>query len=191
MKKSTVAIISVICTIAICVGVFLVTDYFSKRDGRTQESRELIVREELGADFVICEEKINGIIYVAFEFPNGRIGVTGFEPEGDKYKTSGLHSQYSNADVPNVHDVIWEYADIIFFNKPDLDYVELTYKVIDYNAKEIEVTERIEYEKEKQILYAKRPQYEEPIAMTFFDKNGKKYEFVDESEHPNGCYIKK
>lgn len=191
MKKATIAIISVVCTLAVCVGVFFVTDYFSKRDGRTRESRELIVREELGADFVICEEKINGIIYVAYEFPNGRIGVTGFEPEGDKYKTSGLHSKYSNADVPNVHDVIWENADIIFFNKPDLDYVELTYKVIDYNAKEIEVTERIEYEKEKQILYAKRPQYEEPIAMTFFDKNGKKYEFIDESEHPNGCYIKK
>ena len=189
MKKSTIVIISIICTLAVCVGAFLVADYFAKRDGRTRESRELIVREELGADFVICEEKIDGIIYVAFEFPNGRIGVTGFEQKGDKYKTSGLHSKYSNADVPNVHNVIWKYADIIFFNKPDLDYVELTYEVIDNKGEEIEVTERVNIE--KQIFCVDRPQYTEPISMTFYDKNGKKYEFVKESEHPNGIYIKK
>ena len=189
MKKSTVAIISVICTIAICVGVFFVTDYFSKRDGRTRESRELILQEEYDADFVIEEYKTEDAIYTAFECLNGRMGVAKFNLEKNKYRWGS--TRYADNDVPNVQKVLWEYADIIFFNKPDLDYVELTYKVIDYNAKEIEVTERIEYEKEKQILYAKRPQYEEPIAMTFFDKNGKKYEFVDESEHPNGCYIKK
>ncbi len=193
MKKSTIVIINVLCTLVVCIGAFLVTDYFAKRDGRTKESRELIVREELGADFVICEEKINGIIYVAFEFPNRRIGVTGFEQKGDKYKTSGLHSKYSNADVPNVIDEIIDgrRCDIIFFNKPDLDYVELTYEVIDYEGEEIEVTKYIEYEKEKQILRAERPQVSEPASITFYDKSGRKYEFVDESEYPNGCYIKK
>lgn len=190
MKKSTVAIISVICTLIICLSAYLVFDYSGKRDGRTRESRELILREELGADFVICEQKINGIIYVAFEFPNGRIGVVGFEQDGDRYKTSGLHSKYSNSDVPNVQDVIGEYADIIFLNKPDLSYVELTYEVIDIHGETVQVTNRLEFNGDR-ILYAKRPQYSEPISMTFYDLNGNEYAFIDESEYPNGIYIKK
>ncbi len=190
MKKSTVAIISVLLTLAVCLGVFLITGYFAKRDGRTRESRELILREELGADFVICEQKINGIIYVAFEFPDGRIGVVGFEQNGDRYKTSGLHSMYSNSDVPNVHKVIGEYADIIFLNKPDLSYVELTYEIVDNNGENIQVTNRLDFNGDS-ILYAERPQFSEPISMTFYDINGKEYAFVDESEYPNGIYIKK
>lgn len=191
MKKSTVAIISVICALAICIGGFFVTDYFSKRDGRTRESRELILREDDEADFVIEEYKTEDAIYTAFECLNGRIGVAKFNLEKNKYRWGSTH--YADNDVPNViYEIIdGKYCDIIFFNKPNLDYVELTYKVIDYEAKEIEVTKRIEYEKEKQILRAERSQVSEPASMTFFDKNGKKYEFIDESEYPNGCYIKK
>ncbi len=190
MKKQTVAIISILCTLVVCLSVYFVSNYFDKRDGRTRESRELILREELDADFVICEQKINGIIYVAFEFPNGRIGVAGFEEEGDRYKISGLHTKYSDSDVPNVNKVIWEYADIIFLNKPDLSYVELTYEVIDIYGKNVQVTNRLEFNGDR-ILYAERPQYSEPISMVFYDINGKEYAFIDESEYPNGCYVKK
>ncbi len=66
MKKSAVAIISVVCTLAVCMCAFLITDYFAKRDGRTRESRELIVREDCGADFVTCEEK-NDIKYLCLK----------------------------------------------------------------------------------------------------------------------------
>lgn len=191
MKKSTIAIISVICTLAVCVGAFFVTDYFSKRDGRTRESRELILREDDDADFVIEEYKTEDAIYTAFECLNGRIGVAKFNLEKNKYRWGS--TRYADADLPNViYEIVEEkYSDIIFFNKPNLDYVELTYKVINNKAKEVEVTERIYYEKENQIIYAERPQVSEPSAITFYDKNGKKYEFVDESEYSNGCYVKK
>ena len=189
MGKKSVAIISIICTLVVCLSVYFVSNYFDKRDGRTKESRELILTARKDVDFVICEQKINGIIYVAFELPNGRIGMTAFEEEGGKYKLSGW-TRYSNSDVPTVEKVLWEYADIIFLNKPDLSYVELTYEVIDIRGETVQVTNRLEFDGDR-ILYAERPQYSEPISMTFYDVNGKEYAFIDESEYPNGIYIKK
>ena len=190
MKKSTVAIISVICTIAICVGGFLINDHSTKRNGNTRESRELVLREDAEADFVIEEFKTDDLIFCAYELSNGRIGVAKFKAEDDKYRLSG--AKYADKDVPNVQLEIVDkkFCYIVFLNNSNLDYAEITYNVTTYSGKREDVVFKYEVD-DKLIICSESPQGGEPIGMVFYEKNGEKHEFTPNPDGTRESYVKK
>lgn len=190
MKKSTVAIISVICTIAICVGGFLINDHSTKRNGNTRESRELVLREDAEADFVIEEFKTDDLIFCAYELSNGRIGVAKFKAEDDKYRLSG--AKYADKDVPNVQLEIVDkkFCYIVFLNNSNLDYAEITYNVTTYSGKREDVVFKYEVD-DKLIICSESPQGGEPIGMVFYEKNGEKHEFIPNPDGTRESYVKK
>ena len=190
MNKKNITIISMIVLVAVCVSVFFYKDYSSKRNGKTFESRELILQEEYDADYLICEEKVDGYIYSAFELANGRTGLATFKEDNGKYRISMC--KFADEDVPVVRDDILneKYCYLIFLNQPNMKRVEVTYVVTTYLGTKENVT--FDYEiTDYSIICSERPQIQagEPISIVYYDTNGNEYRFV---EHPEmkTIYIK-
>lgn len=188
MKKKGIAIISIVVLAVVCISIFFYNNYSSKRNGKTFESRELIIQEKYDADYLICELKIDGNIYCGFELANGRTGLAKFAEKNGKY-TSGK-CRYENNDVPLVDmNVLNEkFCYLIFFNQPDMERVEVTYQVTTYSGTRENVT--FDYDiTDFEIICSESPQAGQPISIVYYDTNGNEYRFI---EHPETreMYIK-
>lgn len=190
MKKKSIAIIGIVVLVVVFVSIFFYKDYSNKSNGKTFESRELILQEKYDADYLICEEKIDGYIYSGFELANGRTGLATFKEDNGNYKASMC--KYADEDVPAVRmDILNEkYCYLIFLNQPNMKRVEVTYVVTTYSGTKENVT--FEYDiTDYAVICSERPQAEagEPISIVYYDTNGNEYRFV---EHPEmgEIYIK-
>ena len=181
MKKSYIAIISIIVVVAVCISILYYKDYSSKRNGKTFESRELILQEKHDADYLICEEKVDGVIFCAYELANGRTGLARFVEDNDRYRFS--QSKYANQDVPAVlMDVLNEkYCYLIFFNQPNMKRVEVTYEVTTFSGTREKVT--FDYNiTDYAVICSESPQAAQPISIVYYDTKGNEYRFVGHPE---------
>lgn len=188
--KSRKIIIIAIMILLISVSVFFYMDYSSKRNGKTFESRELILQEKYDADYLICEEKIDGYIFSGFELANGRTGLATFKEDNGKFKATMC--KYADDNVPAVRMEILngKYCYLIFLNQPNMKRVEVTYVVTNYLGTEENIT--INYDiTDHKIICSERPQKHsgQPIEIVYYDIKGNKHRFI---EHPEmrDVYIK-
>ena len=180
-KKNYILIISVILIMFVCVSVFFYKDYSHQRNGKTFESRELILQENYDADYLICEEKVDGVIFSGYELANGRTGLARFVEDNDRYRVS--QSKYANQDVPAVlMDVLnGKYCYLIFFNQPNMKRVEVTYEVTTFSGTREKVT--FDYDiTDYAVICSESPQAGQPISIIYYDTNGNEYRFVGHPE---------
>ena len=188
MKKKSIAIIGIVVLVVVCVSIFFYKDYSSKRNGKTFESRELILQEKSDADYLICEEKVDGYIYSGYELANGRTGLATFKEDNGNYRISMC--KYADEDVPAVRmDILNEkFCYLIFLNQPNMKRVEVTYVVTTYSGTKENVT--FDYNiSDYAVICSESPQAGQPISIVYYDTNGNEYRFV---EHPEmrEIYIK-
>ena len=181
-EKSNTKKIRIVIIIAIIVflalAIFFYHNYSCKRNGKTIESRELILQEQFHADYLICEEKKDGMIFSGFELSDGRTGLAFFRKDNNRYKCG--QCKFVDSDVPAV---LYKILDgkgcyLIFFNQPNMKYAEVTYTVTTLSGEQKEVTLKYDIS-DYAVICSESPQWEQPIRIMYYDKNGNEYKFVE------------
>ena len=131
--------IFIFSTLALIIIAFAVygINYEAKHNGLTSESRELILQEK-GSNYVITEKRFENYYFVGTDQANGRIGLSLFRLEKNKYRWIG--SRYGDENEILSHYMIIDEAPyVIFFsNKDNLDYAKVTFHFKDALGNEIE-----------------------------------------------------
>ena len=189
MRRNIVVAISIVLVLAACIGIAFGVDYFAKRNGKTTESRELILQENYEGDFLICERKIDGMIFSAYELSNGRTGVAEFKEEENGYRAGRV--KFSDADVPNVQmEVLNEkYCYVIFLNQPNMEYVTVVYEVTTSSGEREEVSFRYDLDDDR-LACSESPQGGEPKYIVYVDEEGQQYKFAEDPEGTREYYVK-
>lgn len=147
-----------------------------KLNGSTLKSRELRLRKisKLGETTTIEQEiSIDGYIISGYTTNNNQHGLAVFTPTGN-----GKHEFQQNINKHNDELIFLDYYinskfyTIVWANKADLDYAEITYTVEDKTGETI----KLDAQNDK-IIYTQAPSSNHySLEYRFIDKNGKIYE---------------
>lgn len=159
--------------IIICFIPYLL--HLSAPNGTTIESREKILNTSIstGTHWTIStEEKIGDYIISAAYSTNNKITLAIFEPtKNGSYKFSTSTNRYAEEIIISNIIIDKKSYDLVWFNGAQTEYAELTY-IID-NQKQVP----LQFDtKDMKIICNPSPAKEYTISVSYYDKNGNKYE---------------
>jgi hypothetical protein len=184
MKKNLIILLIVVgCLVLLCILPYV---FNLKYNGATKESRQLVLQKKYDATDVIDETELENnymatrekYILVAANFKDNKKGLAIFKKQGSKtYELETIkYNDDSDIIVYGIPEHFTNYH-ILFLDKPNLDYVEITYDHSEDVDEPENAIETKKYDAKKDKILCVNATMDEPAKVTFYDTNGNKYEW--------------
>ena len=173
MKKKKIMTIGIFVALIIAIGWFVFQH--NRYNGSTFESRELILNESNKGAFIVSESPIDNYIISEIANQRGQYGYAVFEPMGKgNYKLQTKVWRQKDSVITGFIGMNGNNYEIFMYNKPNLDYVEVSYTDNTLNKKyAIKKLKLID----GRFAITKAPDLKSySRSVVFYDVNGNKYE---------------